>query len=367
MNAIPPFWKIVVTLFFLLVMGAGIAGKAPADIIDPTEPDTTTTTTSTTIPVVVVPQVAIGFGDSITVGYPYVSGPGDGRRIGAWEPLVESALNASNGSWQVLNYGLEGETTYQGLNRIGSVLEGRGGAYILILEGTNDYEWGISYNTTVYNLGAMLDKASAAGVTPIISTLTPDSQPNIGGLKNIPNTYNPAITSMAQQKKVTVCDQYAALIGNWSSMTYDNLHPNSAGYQVMASTWYGTLSSVLPKKGSGGGGGCFIATAAYGSMEEPHVRMLREFRDRFLMTSVTGRALVDGYYRVSPPIAQVISGSTFLRSLVRVLLLPVIALAWGLVHFQVAGWFVAAGALFAMGLAWHCGRCFLQRERSGRR
>ncbi len=186
-------------------------------------------------------KTIIGFGDSITVGYPYVTGAGDGRRIGGYEPKLEELLNARGGRWKVLNYGIEGETTYGGVDRIASVVSGKKKAHVLLLEGTNDFGWGISYDTTVYNLGIMIDIVRNAGLTPIIATLTPDSQPNIGSLKDIPNTYNPAIVAMAQEKDVSLCDQYAALIENWGYWTYDNLHPNDDGYQVMADTWYRTL------------------------------------------------------------------------------------------------------------------------------
>jgi ribosomal protein L7/L12 len=72
--------------------------------------------------------------------------------------------------------------------------------------------------------------------------------------------------------------------------------------------------------------GCFIATAAYGSIDAPEVEALRRFRDRVLLRSGAGRRLVDGYYRVSPPIAARLAQSDRARSLVRGLLRPVAAL-----------------------------------------
>ncbi|MEA1876775.1 MAG: LpqB family beta-propeller domain-containing protein, partial [Bacteroidota bacterium] len=55
------------------------------------------------------------------------------------------------------------------------------------------------------------------------------------------------------------------------------------------------------------GGGCFIATAAFGSYLEPHVKVLTNFRDHYLLTNPLGIHLVRFYYYVSPPIADYIS------------------------------------------------------------
>jgi hypothetical protein len=73
-----------------------------------------------------------------------------------------------------------------------------------------------------------------------------------------------------------------------------------------------------------GGGGCFIATAAYGSSLDPHVRSLRRFRDEILMRSRPGRALVAWYYDVSPPVAQYIEEHETLRTFTRMALTPLV-------------------------------------------
>jgi len=93
----------------------------------------------------------------------------------------------------------------------------------------------------------------------------------------------------------------------------------------------GRINLILPSNnttnnsgGGGGGGGCFIATAAYGSYLEPHVMILRKFRDRFLLTNSPGKAFVKLYYRYSPPAANFIAGHDILRALVRLGLLPFI-------------------------------------------
>jgi hypothetical protein len=75
------------------------------------------------------------------------------------------------------------------------------------------------------------------------------------------------------------------------------------------------------------GGGCFIATAAYGTPMAEEIQILREFRDRYLLTNPLGHALVDLYYNVSPPVAEFITGHPSLKAVVRAGLMPVAAIA----------------------------------------
>ncbi|GEM_PF-4216140 len=73
---------------------------------------------------------------------------------------------------------------------------------------------------------------------------------------------------------------------------------------------------------------CFIATAAWGSSQSPYVELLRQFRDRYLMSHTPGRWLVETYYRLSPPLARWLAEHDGARTLVRLALWPLVGLAW---------------------------------------
>ena len=67
---------------------------------------------------------------------------------------------------------------------------------------------------------------------------------------------------------------------------------------------------------------CFIATAAYGTILDRHVVLLREFRDSYLLPNSLGRKFVGVYYNLSPGIADIVSENSMLRGVVRIILWP---------------------------------------------
>jgi len=72
---------------------------------------------------------------------------------------------------------------------------------------------------------------------------------------------------------------------------------------------------------------CFIATAAYGNPMAEEIGILRQFRDEYLITNPMGNALVNLYYRVSPPVAEFITAHPSLKPIVRAGLVPAVVMS----------------------------------------
>lgn len=92
---------------------------------------------------------------------------------------------------------------------------------------------------------------------------------------------------------------------------------------------------------------CFVATAAYESPMNPSVRLLRRFRDEYLLETDLGTRFVEFYYDNSPPVAKVIEESSVLRFASRAVLYPLVgfvSLVMNPLHFMnvMTGLFMAA-------------------------
>jgi hypothetical protein len=100
-----------------------------------------------------------------------------------------------------------------------------------------------------------------------------------------------------------------------------------------------------------GAGGCFIATAAYGTPMAEEIQIIREFRDEYLLTNAVGQALVDVYYRVSPPIAEFITEHPSLKPIVRAGLSPAVAMSTIAIHTPPAEKIAIIGLLALVSVA----------------
>ena len=97
------------------------------------------------------------------------------------------------------------------------------------------------------------------------------------------------------------------------------------------------------------GGGCLIATAAFGSEMSSQVQVLREIRDNIVLSTSYGMAFMSGfnefYYSFSPTIADLERQSPIFKELVKITITPMLATLSLLNHIDVnsEGEILAAG------------------------
>jgi hypothetical protein len=118
----------------------------------------------------------------------------------------------------------------------------------------------------------------------------------------------------------------------YDSVVYPNEHFVSAkvNHLSMFGVFFGSLAGIAggsSASSSSMGSYCFIATAAYGTPMAGDVMILREFRDKYLLSNNIGRGFVSNYYKHSPPIADFISTRPALRGITRFLLRPLVRIA----------------------------------------
>jgi len=84
----------------------------------------------------------------------------------------------------------------------------------------------------------------------------------------------------------------------------------------------------VPDEKESEGGGCLIATAAFGSELAPQVQMLREIRDNTVLSTLSGTAFMTGfnefYYSFSPTIADWERENPIFQDAVRITITPLL-------------------------------------------
>lgn len=158
----------------------------------------------------------VAFGDSLVEGVGATPG-------GDWPRVVSEKLEVP-----VVNMGKRGDTTKAGLQRVNSALSAlsKKPDVVIILLGGNDALQGIPIEETEKNLREIVARFQETGAVTIIAGVR-------GGLASDP--YSSMYWRLAQDTgSLLVTDVLRGLFGNRKYMA-DAIHPNDAGYEVIAS------------------------------------------------------------------------------------------------------------------------------------
>jgi lysophospholipase L1-like esterase len=195
------------------------------------------------------PKKVTAFGDSITLGVLELK-----RRdlplttSNNYPNILQAKLRGLDPAWRVVNRGVGGEKTAAGAARLPSILRIDKPGFVLILEGTNDAHQCDDGAAASNNLRNMVLTAKANKSIPIIGTVPPSFRNN-DCADDVINEINANIHGFASADHVVVAEIFSgmndrSLFG--ISPDRDPLHPNEAGYAVMADIWFRAMLQAIP-------------------------------------------------------------------------------------------------------------------------
>jgi lysophospholipase L1-like esterase/fibronectin type 3 domain-containing protein len=175
-------------------------------------------------------DVCVALGDSITVG----------TFIDNYADTYVARLSAAWGK-TIYNKGVAGTLSSYGANVIDSILAQYNPRYITIFYGNNDNGF-FDIDWIIGNLRYMIRSAKANGTTPVIATLTPVFG-QWAWRKPSAIILSERIRQLASEEGISCADLEAAF--GWNPdyiILSDGMHPNSAGHQIIANTFYSALT-----------------------------------------------------------------------------------------------------------------------------
>ncbi len=249
----------LVLLAATLALGhAACSGSAPSPIGPELVSPTPTPSVQTDAGLPVAPQVRkdipferiLCFGDSLTFGTTsrgvlehFTLEPVEG-----YVPKLRRLLRREfDSTAQVINSGRGGETTERGLARLKNEIRSQRFDLVLLLEGVVDVNNpNPKFGEARANLKEMMRVVKGEGIPVIIGTVPPLSGDGfrIRGIENIPKL-NDIIREEANAERVPVADHDQAFGNNEGFQGPDGLHPNDAGYEVMAQTWLEEIEKLI--------------------------------------------------------------------------------------------------------------------------
>jgi len=174
------------------------------------------------------------FGDSITAGFGLDAGQ-------SFPDLLQQDLDRRALRYRVVNLGVSGDTTQDGLARVSMALAGKP-AIVLLELGGNDGLRGIPLSITQANLAQMIGQFQGAGARVVLAGMS------------LPPNYGPAFIGkfeavykdLAAKYKVTLIPFLLEGVGAHDEfMQRDGIHPNAAGARKVEALVMKTMIPLL--------------------------------------------------------------------------------------------------------------------------
>ena len=176
--------------------------------------------------------VIVAFGDSLTAGYGTDAG-------NSYPDFLEQDLNAKGLHYRVVNAGISGNTTKDGIERLDDVVALKP-ALVIVAFGGNDGLRGLPIDSTRKNLDQIVSTLRHAGTKVVLGGIT--LPPNYGA--DYIRQFNAIYASLAKQYHVPLLPFLLQdVYGSAGSMQADGIHATAQGNRQVARN---LLPLVLP-------------------------------------------------------------------------------------------------------------------------
>jgi len=183
-------------------------------------------------------QNILFFGDSLTAGYGLANAAAE-----SFPAIIGQKITATGLGYKVINAGLSGDTSAGGLRRIDYWLSEPVSVFVLEL-GINDVIRGMAPPTTKNNLQAIIDKVKAK---------YPSAKMALMGMQMPVFLHNPAagqfmqiFTALAVANNISLVPFFLEGGAGVRNLNLpDKLHPNAAGYKVIADNVWPVIQRLL--------------------------------------------------------------------------------------------------------------------------
>ena len=186
----------------------------------------------------------IFFGDSLTAGHGLPAADSFPARI-------QEKLDAAGLAYRAYNYGVSGETSAGGRQRLTGVLARHAPDVFVLALGANDGLRGIAVRETVANLTYILHEVRrqfpAAQLVLAGLSLPFDLGPlGLPGLSRYAQDFSDLFRTLAEAEGVAfVPSLLAGVLGRPELNLPDRVHPNAAGQRLLAANVWAVLAPLL--------------------------------------------------------------------------------------------------------------------------
>jgi acyl-CoA thioesterase I len=179
------------------------------------------------------------FGDSLAVSP---------SRADAFPAVLQARLNATHPGWTVVNQGVSGDTTGDGLRRLDPALGSE--TAILVLElGANDGLRGVAVAAIEANLSTIIERAQARRIRVLLCGM---ETPPFNGFDYTRNFHNLFPRLAAKYQVPLVPFLLEGVVLNPDLNGADEVHPNAAGARRIADTVWPYLEPLVAQSAAVG-------------------------------------------------------------------------------------------------------------------